>query len=129
MSELLASQVPTGALLTVGEVAELGGVATSAVRFYERQGLITSTRTSGNQRRFADYVPCLVRVARVAQRVGLTVREIHEVFADLPEEPTEREWAAVTDRLVTEAQQRITDLRAVLADLGSPTRLCELPGA
>ncbi|WP_420897135.1 MerR family DNA-binding transcriptional regulator [Chromobacterium haemolyticum] len=43
-------------LLTVGEVAHRAGMATSAVRFYEQQGLITSTRTAGNQRRYPRHV-------------------------------------------------------------------------
>ena len=38
--------------MTIGEVAERAGISTSALRFYERQGLIEAERTDGNQRRY-----------------------------------------------------------------------------
>lgn len=116
-------------LLTVGEVAELSGTATSAIRFYERQGLIESQRTSGNQRRYQHWVPCVVRVARVAQRVGLSVQEIAGVLADIPDEPTPEDWQRLTDYLIVDAQRRIAELHDVLADLQSETKRCDLPGS
>ncbi|WP_145942827.1 MerR family DNA-binding transcriptional regulator [Corynebacterium glyciniphilum] len=115
-------------LLTVGEVAELAGAATSAIRFYERRGLIESQRTSGNQRRYQPWVPCVVRVARVAQRVGLSVQEIAEVLEDIPDEPRPEDWQRVTDYLVADAERRIAELREVLVDLKSETKRCDLPG-
>jgi MerR family redox-sensitive transcriptional activator SoxR len=54
--------------LTVGELARASGVAPSAVRFYEKHGLVTSERTSGNQRRFYEVEACLIKIIRVAQR-------------------------------------------------------------
>ncbi|PSD32322.1 redox-sensitive transcriptional activator SoxR, partial [Stenotrophomonas maltophilia] len=39
--------------LSVGEVSQRSGVAVSALHFYERKGLISSLRTSGNQRRYS----------------------------------------------------------------------------
>lgn len=115
-------------LLTVGEVAELSGTATSAIRFYERQGLIESQRTSGNQRRYQPWVPCVVRVARVAQRVGLSVQEIAKVLEDVPDEPTPEDWQRLTEHLIADAERRIAELHAVLADLKSETKRCYLPG-
>lgn len=115
-------------LLTVGEVAELSGAAASAIRFYERRGLIESQRTSGNQRRYQRWVPCVVRVARVAQRVGLSVQEIAGVLEGVPDEPTPEDWQGVTDFLVADAERRIAELRDALADLRTEANLCELPG-
>lgn len=115
--------------LTVGQVAEASGMATSAIRFYERQGLLTSSRTSGNQRRYDEYAPCMVRVCRVAQRVGLTVQEVVSLFDALPAEPTEAHWQSLTNQLVSEAEHRIAELRQTLEDLGSGEPLCRLPGA
>ena len=84
--------------LTIGELAERSGVATSALRYYEAQGLIESERTSGNQRRFRR--PTLRRVAfiRSAQRVGLTLDEISGALATLPEgrTPTKADWARLS---------------------------------
>lgn len=85
--------------LTVGEAAERLGVKTSALRFYERQGLITSERTSGNQRRYARDVLRRVSFIRAAQEVGLHLREIREGLDTLPPDraPTKEEWAAFAE--------------------------------
>lgn len=112
--------------LTVADVAEQSGVAGSAVRFYERQGLIDATRTAGNQRRFTADAPCRIKVARVAQRVGLTVREIRDILDDLGETPSIDDWARLHRSLVLEAQRRIAELDDALAELGSGRKLCEL---
>lgn len=112
--------------LTVGEVARESGVSGSAIRFYEREGLITATRTSGNQRRFGSEAACRVRVARAAQRIGLTVGEIRDLLAALPPEPDLADWQRLHDRLAAEAERRIAELHRALDDIRSGRRLCEL---
>lgn len=112
--------------LSVGQIAEASGVSPSAVRFYESNGLITSIRTSGNQRRFLPVSSCRIRVARVAQRVGLTVREIADILDSLPEEPTVDDWDTLNDVLIEQAHRRIRQLRATLDDLASDSKLCEI---
>ena len=62
--------------LTIGELSERSGVATSALRFYEERGLIESRRTTGNQRRYAKATLRRVAFIRTAQRVGLTLEEV-----------------------------------------------------
>jgi MerR family redox-sensitive transcriptional activator SoxR len=81
-------------LLTIGEVAERAGVATSALRFYEREGLIESTRTSGGQRRYHRDVLRRIAFVRAAQRVGLTLDDIRHALSSLPDgrNPTARDW-------------------------------------
>ncbi len=111
---------------TVGEVAAEAGVAASAVRFYEQHGVIRAERTSGDQRRFDGSAACRIKVAKVAQRVGLTVREIAEVFADFPQEPSCEDWGRVAETLVAEAEARTAALRAYLAEMSSGAKLCEL---
>jgi MerR family transcriptional regulator, redox-sensitive transcriptional activator SoxR len=112
--------------LTVAEVAIESGVSGSAIRFYERNGLIAATRTSGNQRRFDEHAACRVKVARVAQRVGLSVKEIREVLDGLGEEPTLEDWARVHHLLTTETRRRIDELNAALDAIASGDKLCEL---
>ncbi|QNN53853.1 redox-sensitive transcriptional activator SoxR [Nocardioides mesophilus] len=84
--------------LTIGQLAERSGVAPSALRYYEDLGLITSVRTAGNQRRYLR--PTLRRVAfvRSAQRVGLTLDEVAEALATLPEgrTPTKADWSRLS---------------------------------
>jgi MerR family redox-sensitive transcriptional activator SoxR len=81
-------------MLTIGELAERAGVATSAIRFYESRGLLSSARTTGNQRRYERSTLRRVAFIRTAQRVGLTLEEIGEALATLPERrtPTKADW-------------------------------------
>ena len=81
--------------LTIGELAERAGVAPSALRFYEAEGLIHSTRSSGNQRRFRRETLRRVSFIRIAQQMGLTLDEIRAALASLPDNrtPNERDWA------------------------------------
>ena len=81
--------------LTIGELSERSGVATSALRFYEERGLIGSRRTTGNQRRYAKATLRRVAFIRTAQRVGLTLEEVSEALATLPQgrTPTKADWA------------------------------------
>jgi MerR family transcriptional regulator, redox-sensitive transcriptional activator SoxR len=115
--------------LTVGQLARASGVAASAVRFYEAHGLITGERTTGNQRRFTEPDVCRIKVIRVAQRVGLTVAEIRAHLDSLPAEPSPNDWRLLTEQLVAEAQARIRQLTAVLEDIVTADKLCELPPA
>jgi MerR family redox-sensitive transcriptional activator SoxR len=112
--------------LTVSEVARESGVNGSAIRFYESQGLITASRTSGGQRRFDHNAACRVKVARVAQRVGLSVQEIRDLLATLPADPDLADWKALHIRLAAEAKRRIAELNAALEEISSGRKLCEL---
>src|SRR3954447_4985069 len=60
-------------LLSIGEVSERTGVTVSALRFYETQGLIWSTRSAGGQRRFPREVLRRIAFIRVAQQIGLSL--------------------------------------------------------
>jgi MerR family redox-sensitive transcriptional activator SoxR len=121
-----AEHTEVSATRTVSEVAREGGVAASAVRFYEKHGVITAVRTPSNQRRFTDSAACRIKVAKLAQRVGLTVREIADVFTALPANPGPQDWGRVATVLVEHAEARTAELRARLADMSSGTKLCEI---
>jgi MerR family transcriptional regulator, redox-sensitive transcriptional activator SoxR len=83
-----------GSELSIGALGERTGVATSALRFYEAEGLIQATRSSGGQRRFRRDTIRRVSFIRVAQQVGLSLDEIREALASLPDKrtPTDRDW-------------------------------------
>jgi MerR family redox-sensitive transcriptional activator SoxR len=114
------------AKLTVGDVARDSGVSTSAVRFYEARGLIAATRTSGNQRRFDEHAACRVRVAQVAQRIGLSINEIAHLLSTLGPNPTVNDWKRLHRELTAEAYRRIATLHHALDDISSHRKLCEL---
>jgi len=85
--------------LTIGAVSERSGVSPSALRFYETEGLIHATRTDGGQRRYARDALRRVSFIRVAQQVGLSLDEIREALASLPQNrtPTARDWQRLSN--------------------------------
>lgn len=84
--------------LSIGQVAERTGAATSALRYWEDLGLIHSVRTTGNQRRYERATIRRVSFIRAAQRVGLSLDEIGAALATLPEgrTPTASDWARLS---------------------------------
>ena len=84
--------------LTVGEVARRSGFAPSAVRFYERAGLIQAERSRGGQRRFRRITLRRLAFLRAARHVGLTLGEVRDALARLPESrtPTRADWAGLS---------------------------------
>lgn len=80
--------------LTIGALSERTGVAASALRFYEAEGLITSTRTPGGQRRYRRDAIRRVSFVRAAQQVGLSLGEIRQALSSLPagRTPDRRDW-------------------------------------
>ncbi len=82
--------------LTIGELSVRSGVASSALRYYEKLGLIRSVRTGGNQRRYERAELRRVAFIRIAQQVGVSLDEIAEALASLPDSrtPTKADWAA-----------------------------------
>jgi MerR family redox-sensitive transcriptional activator SoxR len=84
--------------LTIGTLSERTGVATSALRFYESQGLIDATRTDGGQRRYHREMLRRVSFIRIAQMVGLSLEEIREAMESLPHgrTPDEHDWAELS---------------------------------
>ena len=108
-------------LLSVGEVAERAGLAASAVRFYEAQGLIGAERSDSGHRRFRRDVLRRLAFIRVAQRVGLTLEEIAEALAGLPQEraPTKAEWSRLSRGWRARLDERIALLEGLRDGLTS----------
>ena len=105
--------------LTIGELSERSGAAVSALRYYESLGLLTSTRTSGGQRRYARSALRRVAVVQAAQRVGLSLAEVGEAMAGLPVDraPGKAEWARMSRTWRARLDTRIAELERVRDDL------------
>ena len=103
--------------LTVGQLADRSGVAVSALHFYERQGLIASRRTSGNQRRYQRDTLRRVAFIRIAQRVGIPLADVAAVLA-LPEgrTPTRRDWQRISQCWQQTLDQRMHQLQQLRDD-------------
>ena len=97
-------------LLTIGDMAARSGVAQSALRYYEREGLIRATRTGGNQRRYERHELRRIAFIKIAQQVGVSLEEIREALAALPENrtPTKADWARLSARWRRKLEERIT---------------------
>lgn len=101
--------------LTIGELSVRSGVAPSALRYYERLGLIRAGRTSGNQRRYERAELRRVAFIRIAQQVGVSLEEIRTALSDLPDSrtPTRADW----ERLSRRWQGRLEEQIALLERL------------
>jgi len=108
-------------LLSIGEVAHRSGLAPSALRYYETLGLITSSRTAGDRRRYPRSVLRRLAVIRSAQNVGLTLDQVIEALAELAPDaaPTKRQWSRISATWRPLLDKRIADLVAVRDNLDS----------
>ncbi len=106
-------------MLTIGEVSRRSGVASSALRFYEERGLITSERAGSGHRRYRR--PVLRRIAFIvfAQRIGLTLEEIGAELSKLPADraPTRRDWSRLSRSWTARIDDRIAELERLKAGL------------
>lgn len=94
--------------LTIGEMSRRTGVAPSALHFYESLGLIASTRTPGNQRRYARHMLRRVSLITVAKRLGIPLSDVQEAFADVPltQTPSHDDWQRASRRWKRELEKR-----------------------
>jgi MerR family redox-sensitive transcriptional activator SoxR len=113
--------VKTTDVLTIGEVARRSGLAPSALRYYETLGLIRSSRTVGDQRRYPRSVLRRLAVVRSAQNVGLSLDQIIEALSGLDPDaaPTKRQWSRISASWRPLLDQRIRELEAVRDNLDS----------
>jgi MerR family redox-sensitive transcriptional activator SoxR len=112
-------KIVTGAL-TIGEVAARSGVATSALRFYEEQGLIGSERTDSGHRRYPRSALRLVAFIVFAQKIGLSLEEIRAELARLPRNraPERADWAKLSASWTRRIEERIAELERMKNTLG-----------
>jgi MerR family redox-sensitive transcriptional activator SoxR len=108
-------------LLSIGEVAARSGLAASALRFYEDQGLITATRTPGGARRYPRSVLRRLAVVRAARNVGLSLPEIRAALETLPPErpPTTTDWARLSSGWRDRLDEQIAALQQLRDGLAS----------
>jgi MerR family redox-sensitive transcriptional activator SoxR len=101
--------------LTIGELSARSGVAASALRFYERKGLIESTRTEGNQRRYPGVTLRRVALVQAGTTVGIPLERIRAALDTLPSgrSPTKRDWERLSRSWAAELDRRIATLEAI----------------
>lgn len=106
-------------LLTIGELAARTGLSVSAVRFYERKGLVHPIRTAGNQRRFLRADIRRVSFALIAQQLGFTLPQIAAELGKLPEgsAPSAADWKRISRGFRQVIETRVAQLQRTLDDL------------
>jgi MerR family redox-sensitive transcriptional activator SoxR len=107
--------------LTIGELSTRSGVAASALRFYEREGLIESTRTDGNQRRYTTVTLRRVALVQAGKTAGIPLDRIRAALDTLPagRKPTKRDWERLSRSWAEELDARIETLQAIRGRLTS----------
>jgi len=107
--------------LSIGEVSARSGVTASALRFYERQGLIDARRTDGNQRRYAPVTLRRVALIQAGKTAGIPLERIHAALLTLPagKAPTKRDWERLSRAWRAELDERIATLEAIRGRLTS----------
>jgi MerR family redox-sensitive transcriptional activator SoxR len=105
--------------LTPGELAKRSGVAISALHFYEREGLITSRRTTGNQRRYPRDSLRRVAFIRMSHRLGIPLAKVRDALATLPttRTPTSKDWAKLSAGWRQDLDDRILHLQRLRDNL------------
>ncbi|MEZ6015805.1 MAG: redox-sensitive transcriptional activator SoxR [Planctomycetota bacterium] len=111
----------TSSHITIGELAERTGLATSALRFYESKGLLTATRTTGGQRRYARADIRRVSFILITQTLGYSLAQIADQLAQLPESqpPTKRDWERLAHGFRRDIDERIRGLQRLRDKLSS----------
>jgi MerR family transcriptional regulator, redox-sensitive transcriptional activator SoxR len=101
--------------ISIGEVAARSGVAPSALRFYERQGLIGSERTGGNQRRYDRAVLRRIAFIQAGRAAGVTLADIRSALDRLPtrRSPSRKDWERLSNRWRDDLDARIETLQAL----------------
>ena len=111
--DLKSSADPPTVPLTIGQLAKRAGVATSALRFYEAEGLIAGSRRAGGHRQYPRHVLRRVAFIRAAQVVGLSLPQIKAALATLPEgrTPTKADWTRLSAGWAPLLDERIAALQ------------------
>ena len=108
-------------LLSMGEVSERSGFAASALRYYEAEGLVHATRSPGGRRMFERSTLRRLAFIRAAANVGLTLNEIRDELAQLPDErtPTKADWTKISRHWRGRLDEQISALESLRDGLDS----------
>jgi MerR family redox-sensitive transcriptional activator SoxR len=121
------------AALTIGEVARAAGVAPSAVRYYERQGLLAADERRSGQRRYRTETLRRLVFIGMLQDAGLSLDDIRGIL----DAPDVAAWKAIASRRLELLDAEIESLErareylggALLCRFDHPATECRIMGA
>lgn len=107
--------------LSIGQVAERTGLASSAIRYYEDEGLVRPDRNTAGQRRYANADIRRLSFVMLSQKLGFTISEIREAMSPLPLDraPTKADWSRISKKFGKELDYRITKMQSLRDRLDS----------
>jgi len=113
--------------MTIGAIARVAGLAPSAIRYYEAQGLLPKPGRSGGQRRYRAQDLGRLRIIQLARSAGFTVAETHTFLTGFPTTvPPAARWSALAERKLAELNEQIERCARMKGLLESSFR-CECP--
>ena len=113
--------------LRIGEVARRAGVAPSALRYYEAEGLLPRAPQRGGQRVYPESILQRLALIRLAKEAGFTVAEIRRLLSGFSRKtPPGRRWRRLAESKLAELERRIEEAQRMKAVLQAVTR-CECP--
>jgi DNA-binding transcriptional MerR regulator len=101
--------------MTIGEVARRSDLRPSAIRYYERLGLLPKPARQGGQRRYDVNVLERLAVVRFAKFVGFKIDEIRLLLDGSPDRPPPQRWRQIAEKKVVQVDALITKAIAVRA--------------
>lgn len=109
--------------MTIGEVARRAELKPSAIRYYEKFGLLPRPQRQGGQRRYDAQVLERLAIVRFAKFVGFKMDEIKDLLDGSPDRPPPQRWRQVAEKKVVEVDALITEAIAVRALLQTTLQL------
>lgn len=115
----MSKTTDTNALLSIGAVALRTGLAITAIRFYETEGLITPSRNNGGQRQYRRGDIRRLSFIKISQNLGFSLNEIQNALNTLPDSrtPTKKDWERLSKHFAQEIDQRIAQLTQLRENL------------
>jgi len=98
--------------ISIGQLSQRTGISVSAIRYYETQGLVSSERSSGGQRRFLRSDIRRLSFVLIAQQVGFTIEQISDQLASLPNgrTPNKKDWSRMSRGFRLALDEKINSL-------------------
>ena len=109
--------------LTIGKLAEAGGVGVETVRYYQRTGLLPTPSGTGGIRRYGDEDLRRLRFIRMAQRAAFTLEEIRQLLA-LDSSQDRRRARELAQARIGTLDQQIADMQRARDYLQKLARQC-----
>ncbi|MFY0595979.1 MAG: redox-sensitive transcriptional activator SoxR [Cognatishimia sp.] len=101
--------------LSIGQISERTGLAPSAIRYYEEEGLVSPFRNAGGQRRFERADIRRLSFVMISQQLGFSIKQVKDALASLPDNrtPTKADWARLSNQFKDDLDARIAQMEAL----------------